>query len=239
MDDADGPVPLAMLADLQAGLLDDDVAAGLRRRAREDPAVASQLAALDRVRRRLADLGGDAESAPEPPADVSARIDGALRALPPPAVAGPARPRASRFRSLAAPAGIAAAIAAVAVGGAMLLRGDPTPGAPTLSTGSVSTMSRSPSGLPLSDEQIRALVDAPPDLGPLADRQRLASCLSGLGYSPSTPLLGGKPLDVNGRPGLLLLLPGDLPKRVRAVMVSANCSSVDTGLLASTVVTRP
>lgn len=79
----EGPVTVDLLADLQAGLLDDDAAAELRRRARTDPGVADQLAALDRVRRAVADLGGDAASAPEVPADVTARIGATLRSQPP------------------------------------------------------------------------------------------------------------------------------------------------------------
>jgi hypothetical protein len=55
------PAPLTpeLLADLQAGLLDDDTAAALRQRVRTDPHADDMLAALDRVRRDLADLGAD------------------------------------------------------------------------------------------------------------------------------------------------------------------------------------
>ena len=53
-----------MLADLQAGLLDDATGRRLRRRARTDPDAARQLAALDRVRRELAE---SAPTRPRPP----------------------------------------------------------------------------------------------------------------------------------------------------------------------------
>jgi hypothetical protein len=36
----------------------------------------------------------------------------------------------------------------------------------------------------------------------------------------------------------LLLLPGDMPRRINAVVVAPNCSAADTGLLASTVINR-
>ena len=75
---------LAVLADLQAGLLDDATAANLRHRVRTDRGLARQLAALDRVRRELADLGGDTASAPDVPAAVTARLGAALRAQPAP-----------------------------------------------------------------------------------------------------------------------------------------------------------
>lgn len=83
------PVPPAtcevtaeLLADLQAGLLDDATAARVRRIVRTDPHAAQTLAALQAVRSDLADLGTDARSAPTAPADVIARIGAALRDAP-------------------------------------------------------------------------------------------------------------------------------------------------------------
>jgi anti-sigma factor RsiW len=78
------PVTVDLLADLQAGLLDDRTAARLRRRVRTDPAVKAQLAALDRVRRNLSALAVDSASATDVPADVTATIGKALRSAPPP-----------------------------------------------------------------------------------------------------------------------------------------------------------
>ena len=78
------PVTVDLLADLQAGLLDDRTAARLRRRVRTDPGVKAQLAALDRVRRNLSALAVDSASAPDAPADVTATIGEALRSAPPP-----------------------------------------------------------------------------------------------------------------------------------------------------------
>lgn len=78
------PVTVDVLADLQAGLLDDADAARLRHRARTDPEIARRLAELDGLRRRLAVLGTDLASAGDVPDDVTARIRAALRHLPPP-----------------------------------------------------------------------------------------------------------------------------------------------------------
>ena len=118
-DRFEGPVTVDLLADLQAGLLDDQTAARLRQRARAEPIIADQLAALDRVRRELAELGADRASAPDVPADVTARIGSALRSEAPPATT-PLPPKL-RPRHVAAAAGVAAVIAAGAVGTAMLL----------------------------------------------------------------------------------------------------------------------
>jgi anti-sigma factor RsiW len=84
-DDAPADVPITpeLLADLQAGALDDETAARLWRRLRTDPAAAATLAALDRVRRDLAHLGGDDASASGVPAAVTAGVTAALRAAPP------------------------------------------------------------------------------------------------------------------------------------------------------------
>ncbi|WP_284234625.1 hypothetical protein [Mycobacterium antarcticum] len=79
---ADDVVALELLADLQAGLLDEQTAARLRARARTDAGVARRLEALDRVRRDVADLGTDAASAGDVPAEVMTRIGVALRSSP-------------------------------------------------------------------------------------------------------------------------------------------------------------
>lgn len=235
-DGLEGSVGTDLLADLQAGLLDDHTAAALRRRARTDPAIAHQLATLDRVRRDLVALGSDATSAPDVPPEVTARVVAALRSQPPPTPAAAHGGRRVRFRTLAAAAGLIAVVAAGVVDTTMLVRDDSSrPGTDT----AVSTVARSGGGVPLPDAQILALLTQSPDLDSLADPQRRASCLGALGYPSGTPVLAARPLDVRGRPGVLLVLPGDVPSRVDAVVVAPNCSSVDTGLLARTALARP
>jgi hypothetical protein len=255
-DDTDGPpapIPLALLADLQAGLLDDDTAAMIRRRVRDDPEQARRMDGLDRVRRDLADLGTDPASAPHAPAEITARVAAALRAEPPPlhrivgsttmTAAHAARGSGRRFRVAAAAVGAGAALVAAGVGTVMLLH---TPGRtpttdPTAERITVSNpVGPNPvGGLAMTDPEVLELLHQPPDLGPLADPQRRASCLSGLGYPTSATVLGARPLAVGGRSGVLVLLPGDTSRAVNAVVVALNCSSVDTGLLAERVVTRP
>jgi hypothetical protein len=119
----------------------------------------------------------------------------------------------------------------------MLLRGtDRTPA--TGPTAERITVSSPVDGILLTDAETLALLAQPPDLGPLADPQRRASCLAGLGYPTSSAVLGARLLSVGGRPGVLMLLPGDTPQRVNTVVVALNCSSADTGLLADRVITR-
>jgi hypothetical protein len=238
----DPPLTVELLADLQAGLLNDDEAARVRKQIRADPAAQEALRALNHVRRDLASLGGDSQSAPDIPPAVVARITAALRSAPVPARRSGAvhalRPPSHPTRTVAAAAGVVAAVAAIGVGTAALVHSPPpTPSAP--STAQHITVSRPPATIPLSAPEILALLDSRPDYGPLSDPGRRASCLTGLGYSGSTEVLGARPVEVSGRPAVLLVLPGDIPDRLTALAVAPNCSAADTGLLASTAVARP
>jgi hypothetical protein len=259
-DDTGGPpapIPVPWLANLQAGLLDDDTAAVIRRRVRDDPESARRMAGLDRVRRDLADLGTDSASAPDAPADVTTRVVAALRAEPSPTrpspvaslapnrVVGPspmiaahaARGSGTRLRVGAAAIGVGAALAAAGVGTVMLLHSPAS--TPTANPTAERITVSKPLGLPMTDPEVLGLLDKPPDLGPLADPQRRASCLSGLGYPTSATVLGARPLAVGAVSGVLVLLPGDAPRAVNAVVVGLKCNSADTGLLAQRVVIRP
>ena len=229
-----------LLADLQAGLLDDATAAAVRSRARSDPEAARMLARLDAVRRELADLGADERSAPAVPETVTARMAAALRAAPHPGSAPTAghsvsRPQLTRAQRAGLVVGICAAATAIVLG-ALLLTRDPGPAFPSGPTAARITVERpGPDAFPLSDADLRALLSQQRDLGPLADPQRRASCLTGLGYSPTLEVLGGRPLEVSGRPGVLLLLPSGTPDRIRAVVVEPTCTAAHTGLLAETI----
>jgi hypothetical protein len=244
MDDdgaEDPPLTVDALADLQAGLLDDDTAASLRKRVRTDPDAQQRMDALNRVRREVAALGSDAASAP---AVAPAIVDGVGRALHAQSgQSGAAHtvrrgrlPRSARMTVAAA--GLVAAAVAVWLGTTALITAPaPTPSRPT--TVEHITVSRPPMTIPLSDQQILALLDRVPDFGPLTDPQRRASCLAGLGYPADARVLGARPVEIAGRPAVLLLLPGDAAGAVTALAVAPTCSAVDTGLSADRIVHRP
>jgi hypothetical protein len=192
-------------------------------------------AALERVRRDLAELGSAAASAPEVPPAVTARVVAALRAEPAHSIRPP---RLHRLQTLALFVGIGAALLAVVLGATMLTRGPE----PTFSRGPTAdqiTVSRPSGAIPLTDPQILDLLSRPADFGPLADPQRRASCLDGLGFSAATTVLGAQPLNISGMPAVMLLLPGNAPDAVVAMVVEPNCNAAHTGLLADTTVTRP
>src|SRR5271155_1134649 len=77
---ADPPLTVEALADLQAGLLDDDTAARMRQEVRADPDARQTMDALNRVRLDIAKLGTDAASAPNVAPEVVDGIAATLRA---------------------------------------------------------------------------------------------------------------------------------------------------------------
>jgi hypothetical protein len=242
--DADAPLTVEVLADLQAGLLDDDAAARVRRQVRADPDAAAMLRALNRVRSDVAAVGADPASAPDTPPAVAARISAALRSASSSSTGGAAhsaRPHMRPARLIAGGAGACAVLAAIGLGTAALVNA-PTPTPSTQKTAEHITVSSPPTVIPLSQAQLLGLLDRSPDYGPprgpLNDPARRASCLTGLGYPASTRVLGARPIDINARPGVLLVLPGDTPDKLVVFAVALNCSAADTGLLASTQIPR-
>jgi hypothetical protein len=235
-DDAgtDPPLTVEALADLQAGLLDDDTAAQLRKKIRADPIAQQNMDALNRIRREVGALGADPSSAPDVDAGIVERIGGTLRAQH--TVARGSLPRPARLAVAAA--GLIAVAVAVWLGTRALVKTpDSTPSRPT--TIEHITVSRPPVTIPLSDQQILALLDDRADLGALTDPHRRASCLAGLGYPADARVLGARPIEIAGRPAVLLLLPADAPGAISALAVAPTCSSVDTGLSADRIVHRP
>ncbi|MGV0748173.1 hypothetical protein [Mycolicibacter minnesotensis] len=143
------------------------------------------------------------------------------------------------LRRIATWAGGAAALIAIGVGTAALIRfpGD-TPSGPR-SLDAITVASAPTAVLPLSDPEILELLDRRPDYGPLTDPARRAGCLAGLGYPASTHVLGAREVNINGHPGVVLLLPATPEGTIIALAVAPHCSSADTGLLADTTVRRP
>jgi hypothetical protein len=246
--EADLPLTVELLADLQAGLLDDDTAARLRKKVRADPDAQQMMHALNRLRRDVAAAGTDLSVTPAVAPAMIDDIGAALRAAPIAARQSRAHLRATHtvrpgnpprpVRAFAAIAGLAATTLAVGLGAAALIAMPaPTPSRPT--TAQRITVSRPPTQIPLSDPQILALLDRESDYGLLADPQHRASCLSGLGYPAVTQVLSAQPIEIAGRAAVLLVLSGRTLGKVTALAVAPTCSSLNTGLLADKVVNRP
>jgi hypothetical protein len=227
----DPPLTVELLADLQAGLLGDRAAARVRRRVRADPHAADVLRALNRVRGDVAAVGADPASAPDVPPEAATKVSRAL-------AAHSARPPIRPARVVAVGAGLCATLAAIGFGTVALLHA-PAPAPSTPTTAEHITVSAPQMVIPLSRSEILALLGRSPDYGALGDPGRRASCLTGLGYPASTQVLGARPIDINARPGELLVLPGDTPNTLAVFAVAENCNAADTRQLASTEVTRP
>jgi hypothetical protein len=239
-DGRDDPPPtVEALADLQAGLLDDNTAARLRKKVRADPDARQTLSALNRVRREVVDLGSDPSSAPDVDPAAVDRIGAALRAERTGAAHTVGRGRLPRSARLAVAVTGLTAVAVAAWLGTRALITAPASTTSRPTTIEHITVSRPPLTIPLSDQQILALVDHEPDFGPLTDPRRRASCLSGLGYPANARVLGARPIEIAGHPAVLLVLPGDAPGDVKAVAVAPTCSAANTGLSADRIVTRP
>jgi hypothetical protein len=236
---ADPPLTVDLLADLQAGLLDDEAAARVRSRVRADPEAEDILWALNRVRKDLGDLGTAADD--PNPASAPGGLPAASRTS---GAAHSARPPIRPGRLVAGIAGLAALVVAIGLGTSALLNAPP-PTSSSPATADHITLPGPAAGpaapIPLTQAQILELLNHSPDYGAhgaLEDPPRRASCLRGLGYPTSTPVLGARPIELNSRPAVLLVLPGDTPQDLAVFAVGLNCSAVDTGLLASTQIPR-
>jgi hypothetical protein len=137
-------------------------------------------------------------------------------------------------------AGLAAVVTTVGVGSVMLFHApSPAPSGATGPTAERITVSTTSPTVPLSARQIVGLLTSRPDLGVFTDATRRASCLNGLGYPASANVLGGEPVEVNGRAAVLFVLRGDTPKDLAVLVVPPNCNAADTGLIADTRVRQP
>jgi hypothetical protein len=237
-------LPVDLLADLDAGLLEPAEAAEVRAAVARDPQAAAVLAALENTR---AELGALAD--PPVPAQYAARWEAALAAEAAEAApslgtvsdpastlpeSGPTQPDAvddtgaagplPRLRSLSRRRRRAvvrlrrvrpALVAAVVLAAAVI--------------GGVVWTPREPAPLSLEGVDLATAglaVRGDFDVGRLIDPARRAGCLSAVappGVSPDALLLGGRDVLVDGRHGVLLLLAGGGPGRLHVVVVEPGC----------------
>lgn len=236
--------PIELLAELDAGALDDARAEQLRQDARKHPEWAMVLSALTTTRARLA-----AAPVPQPSPEQTARWAATLAGLGTPHHRGDtARPavgcRRHRygprwFGALGAVAAAAALALVIVIGGSVT----PAPVAPTpvpAEPGPVDT-GRAPLVLSrdrlATDTRVAGSGVAGRDLGPLTDPGRLAGCLTEVGARGVSPL-GGRGVLLDGRPGVLLALPTSVPGRIRLLVVAPGCAAGHAEVLADVLVGR-
>ncbi|GLZ49128.1 hypothetical protein Acsp06_53130 [Actinomycetospora sp. NBRC 106375] len=226
-----------------------------------DPAVA---AALERTR---ADLAAHGARTPAMPSELLADIDRALareRDAGPsdtgpsdtgPSDTGPSdtgesqvpaggarRRRPSARWLVAAAAAVVVAVAAVVAVSATAGSGiGPAPAPPTAAPGPAPT---APGG---TDVPVLAGGDGPAalraglgrsDYGPLADTDRLAGCLAAHGVPAGVRPVGAREVAVDGRPGVLLVLPTGVAARFRLLVVEPGCAAGTPLTVSDTTVGR-
>ena len=214
------------LAEIDAGLPDDAEAARRRAAVAGDPHVEGVLDALAATRADLAAL-----PAPAVPPDVEARWAEALAAEGAAAPEHhPVRRRAGTRRWAGRPLLVAAALAAVvAAGVGALLPGAPEPPAPA-----------EPPVLAVARVDLVAAATAAvgtTDVGALADPGHRAGCLRTVAPAAvDEPLLGGRRVVLDGRPGVLLVLATGTRGGLRIVTVDPACGPDGGRLLTEVVV---
>ncbi|MDT8910459.1 hypothetical protein [Amycolatopsis sp. PS_44_ISF1] len=239
------PWSVDLLADLHAGVLDEHEAAELWPRVHNDPEALAVIEALEATTADLASLA--LEPAPPMPAEYAARLDAALAAetsarpaapfpvttpIPAPAPSAPAAgdapvanlaaARRKRNRRLGWAAGVLTAAAAAIVVVAVAVPGRPQESgvaAPAPSAPSAPSVSGDGRGA----ETLLGGAMGVRDFGPLQDEQRLDACVSAAGLDPDVRPVGIRPVNVDGKAGVLVVYTTGELAQYRIVAFGADC----------------
>lgn len=201
----DAPYSLDLLADLHAGVLDDAVSNRLWPLVREDPDAMFVITALDRVSARLGEVGRESASGLPIPPHVAERIDRSLDAAT--HVDELSRRRKRMLVTVSAAASVlllGAVLTAITIGSV----GSDTSGSDTSNT--VADGPAAPTLIVDSgsvDDSIAYSVMGESVDVPLVRSGALASCLAANGFDADSPVLGNAPIEVDGREGVVLVLP--------------------------------
>ncbi|MFJ9782195.1 hypothetical protein ACIRSS_21595 [Amycolatopsis sp. NPDC101161] len=247
------PWSVDVLADLHAGVLDDDRAAALWPLVTADPEAREILAALDATQADLASLA-DAP-APPMPAEFAARLDAALAAeaaarFPEktqpsarPAAPAPqgaqvvdlAAARRRRNKRLGWAAGVLTAAAAAVVAVTVALpstsqqSGTPNVAAPAPTGPSVGSDGSGAQALVGKAVGVR-------DFGPLQNEDRLDACIAAAGLDPKVRPEGIRPVNVGGKAGVMIILTTGKLAQFRLVAFGADCGPGNPAVLFDKVV---
>ncbi|OZM72694.1 hypothetical protein CFN78_13780 [Amycolatopsis antarctica] len=248
------PWSVDLLADLQAGVLDEREAAELWPRVEHDPEALAILAALDST---SADLAGLAEAPAEPmPAHFAARLDAALaqesqQRAAATSTAGPAAVPAAAAEPGVAPvvsmdaarrkrnkrigwgAGVLTAAAAAVAAIAIVVPSNSTTGGDAVAQPSSAPAPGAEPPLALQEEGLNAGAIGPAvnarDFGPLENEDRLAACMESNGIDPSIKPAGIRGVTVDGQPATLILLPSGQIGQFRLVAFAPDCGPGNPG----------
>ena len=215
------PYSAELLADLHAGVLDEELAARLWPRVRCDPEAVAYLARLDATQARLSALR-DAPPKESIPPEIAARIGAALaegrsddRSVP--------SPVARRRRWAVAGAAVAAAVAVMLV---VVVRG-------------TAFGSDDPAGVPVAAAEDEALLEpstlramiGDTDPGLLGGADRLRECLDANGFEGRSPI-GSRAVRFADDDAVLVLMSGPDASALTALVVGTDCDADDPATLA-------
>ena len=234
----DPPYSLELLADLHAGALEGGLAEQLWPRVVADPDAAAVLVALDDTVEQLHGMAALPPSVPMP-AELAARIDELLAAqttrgtsstpaLTPVTELGAARARRARrgtYLGIGVLTAAAAAAAVFALGtglGSRDIVGTPQAGPPAEQAPPARPTPLDLGSGALGPQALAAV--GKQDLGPLSDKPTLAGCLQANGLPPTITPIGASEVVLDGRPGVLLLLPTGRPAVFTALVVGPECA---------------
>jgi hypothetical protein len=245
------PWSVDVLADLHAGVLTDARAAELWPLVDADPEARAIMDALDATRADLATLA-DAP-APPMPAEFAARLDAALAAeaaatfrpaeAPAPRPAGPgdaqvvdlAAARRQRTKRLGWAAGVLTAAAAAVVAVTVAIPGT------TQQSGTPNVAAPAPSGPTVGGDGsgAQALVGKAigvRDFGPLGNEDRLDACITAAGLDAKVRPEGIRPVNVDGKAGVMIILTTGKLAQFRLVAFGADCGPGNPAVLFDKIV---
>ncbi|MFT3901512.1 MAG: hypothetical protein QM728_14880 [Gordonia sp. (in: high G+C Gram-positive bacteria)] len=216
------PFAPELIADLHAGVLDDDLAAHVRSRLPEDPQAAETLAALEATVSAL-------HGAPAPEVEVSPELRAAseatLASLESDDAPTAPIPAPSRGRRFSAAWLIAAAVAGVLIGGAAVaaLMAPGRPASPD-------------AGEPVATgDAANLLAAARAPQTEAMDANRLARCLTANGMGGAA-IVGAGYLDYRGRPAQVILTPAGKAGKFTALVTTRDCDAGKPHTIARTTV---
>jgi len=247
------PLSDEVLADLHAGVLDEETSASLWARVQHDERAREVLAALDAT---IAQLGTVATApGPEMPADVADRIDTALttevddtesddtaqRSASAPVVdINTARKKRNRVLAWGTAVVTTAAAAIVAI--TIVVPSGTTGGAPhAAGPDSAPHSSAAPSALTLHSGELGQAVAAvvgKRELGPLENRQQLSRCLLANDIDPDKKPVGIRPGTIDGETAVIVLYPTGQYAQYRLIALAPDCDADDPGKLKDTTIGR-
>ncbi|MGW0038093.1 hypothetical protein [Gordonia sp. NPDC003376] len=234
------PFPVKLLADLDAGVLDERTGAHIRARIVDDPGAQAVLDALARTREDLKSVPVD----PQPVPDwVDARTQQTLAAISAEVAAGSSSltdHRRRRSGRMFAVLGAAAAIVVAIVGiGVALLRPEPNSVAPQANNSASGTSAPSVSTPAAPPDTVSVLsVLGRTDGAPFSSPEALRRCTTANGIPATTAVLGSGEVTIDGAPQVVILLSTGTAGRFLALVVGHDCDTGNPATRSRTVIGR-